>query len=90
LRGGASQWRNRLPPEEERPVFVIGGGKGVNLMRRFLLVVTVALVMAAMMVATAGAAMAHSVAAGNPCPEGLDTAHGKVQNETAHHNIPCG
>jgi hypothetical protein len=60
-------------------------------MRRFLLVVSVALVMAAMMVATAGAAMA-SVATGNPCPTGLATAHESVpaQNETAHHNIPCG
>jgi hypothetical protein len=59
-------------------------------MRRFLLVVSVALVMAAMMVATAGVAMAHSVAAGNPCPTGLETAHASVQNDTAHHNIPCG
>ena len=62
-------------------------------MRRFFLLVTVALVMAAMMVATAGAAMA-SVATGNPCPSGLQTAHGHVpmkpQNETAHENIPCG
>jgi hypothetical protein len=63
-------------------------------MRRLLLVVSVALVMAAMMVATAGVAMAHSVATGNPCPAGLETAHESVpmapQNETAHHNIPCG
>jgi len=61
-------------------------------MRRFLLMVTVALVMAALMVGSAGAAMAHSVATGNPCPTGLETAHESVlaQNETAHHNIPCG
>ena len=61
-------------------------------MRRLVVVVSVALVMAAMMVATAGAAMAHSVATGNPCPTGLETAHASVpaQNETAHHNIPCG
>ncbi len=62
-------------------------------MRRLLLIVSVALVMTAMMVATAGAAMA-SVASGNPCPTGLQTAHGSVpmapQNETAHENIPCG
>jgi hypothetical protein len=62
-------------------------------MRRFLLLVAVALVMAAVMVATAGVAMA-SVATGNPCPSGLRTAHGSVpmepQNETAHDNIPCG
>jgi hypothetical protein len=61
--------------------------------RRLLLLVSVALIMAAMMVATAGAAMA-SVAAGNPCPTGVFTAHGSVpmapQNETAHSNIPCG
>jgi hypothetical protein len=59
-------------------------------MRRIIMLVTVALVMAAMMVVLAGTAMAHSVAAGNPCPGGLATAHGSVQNETAHHNIPCG
>ncbi len=62
-------------------------------MRRILLLVTVALVMAAMMVVLAGTAMAHSVAAGNPCPGGLETAHGAVpgtpQTATAHHNIPC-
>jgi hypothetical protein len=62
-------------------------------MRRFLLLVAAALVMAAMMVVLAGTAMAHSVATGNPCREGLETAHGAVpgtsQTEEAHHNIPC-
>jgi hypothetical protein len=62
-------------------------------MRRYLLLLTVTLVMAAMLVATAGAAMAHCFATGNPCPSGLETAHGAVpmepQNEEAHHNIPC-
>ncbi len=62
-------------------------------MRRLLLLVSVALVIAAMLVATAGAAMA-SVAAGNPCPTGVAKAHEHVpmepQNETAHENIPCG
>ena len=62
-------------------------------MRRLLVALTVALVMAAMMVAMAGMAMAHSVAAGNPCPSGVATAHGAVpgtpQTATAHHNIPC-
>jgi hypothetical protein len=59
-------------------------------MRRIIMLVTVALVMAAMTVVLASTAMAHSVAAGNPCPGGLEAAHGVVQNETAHHNIPCG
>jgi hypothetical protein len=67
--------------------------KEVALMKRIILLVSVVLVMAAMMVVMAGTAMAHSVAAGNPCPEGLATAHGAVpgtaQTEEAHHNIPC-
>jgi hypothetical protein len=58
-------------------------------MKRIILLVSVVLVMAAMTVVLAGTAMAHSVATGNPCPSGLETAHGAVQNETAHHNIPC-
>ncbi len=63
------------------------------MMKRIVLMVTVALVMAAMMMVLAGTAMAHSVAAGNPCPSGLATAHGAVpvtpQTAEAHHNIPC-
>jgi len=62
-------------------------------MKRFILLVSVVLVMAAMMMVLAGTAMAHSVAAGNPCPSGLATAHGAVpaipQTTEAHHNIPC-
>ncbi len=62
-------------------------------MKRIILLVSVVLVMAAMTVVLAGTAMAHSVAAGNPCPSGLETAHqavpGTEQTATAHHNIPC-
>jgi high-affinity Fe2+/Pb2+ permease len=62
-------------------------------MKRILLLLTVVALMVAMMMVLAGTAMAHSVAAGNPCPSGLETAHAAVpgtpQTEVAHHNIPC-
>ncbi len=61
-------------------------------MRRYLLLLTVTLVMAAMMVAMAGTAMAH--AENNPCPEGVTHAHETVplpEEHTAHESIPhCG
>ncbi len=66
-------------------------------MRRLLLLVSVALVIAAMMVATAGAAMASmgaEASGGAACNQGTLNAHSSVpmapQNETAHENIPCG
>jgi hypothetical protein len=59
-------------------------------MKRIIMLFTVVLVMAAMMVATAGAAMAH--AENNPCPGGVTHAHETVPlplEHTAHHSIPC-
>ncbi len=65
-------------------------------MRRVALMVTVAIVMMAMIVATAGTAMAsngESASGGKVCnAPGIAHAHETVpeQNETAHSNIPCG
>jgi hypothetical protein len=59
-------------------------------MKRFVMLVTVVLVMVAMMVAMAVPAMAH--AENNPCPAGVTHAHGTVPlplEHTAHHSIPC-
>jgi hypothetical protein len=58
-------------------------------MRKRARVLLTTVTAAMMLFASAGAAMAHSEATGNPCPAGLETAHGAVQEETAHHNIPC-
>ena len=65
-------------------------------MRRIALMLTVAMVMAALIVATAVPAMAsngESASGGKVCnAPGIAHAHATVpeKNQTAHSNIPCG